>query len=153
MSELVVFAELKPSRICADGFRALGRSVVRGLMLSVHCVASLPRPFCAEMLCTHARIQRCSEPCGKCSRLSANTWCDAALTHAALSCPTDTLQPSSAEAAHPALSPPQAPNHKASGLKHVPVISPGFGALPQVFCFPADTGISEPALPKEWVVF
>lgn len=152
MSELLVFAELEPSRICADGFQALGR-MVRGLILSVHCVASLPCPFCAEMLCVHARIRRCSEPWRKRFRLSGNTWRDTAVTHGALSCLTNTLQPSSAGAARPAPFPPQPPNHKASGLEHVPVINPGFGALPQVFCFSADTGISEPASPKGWVVF
>ena len=143
----MVFAELEPSRICADGLQALSRSVVRGLMLSVRCVASLPHPFCAEMLCTHARVWRCSEPWHKHFRLSGNTRREAAVTHAALSCPTGTSQPSSAGAARQALSPPQPPNPKASGLEHVPVISPGFGALPQVFCFPADTGISKPASP------
>lgn len=153
MSEPVVFAELEPSGICAGGFCALGRSVVRGLMLSGHCVASLPRPFCAETLCTRTHVRSCAERWCKRFRLSGNTRCDAAVTHAALSHPTDTSQPSSASAARLLPSPPQPPNPKASGLEHVPVISPGFGALPQVFCFSADTGISEPVSPKGWVVF
>lgn len=103
MAEPAVFAELGPSLFVLMDFRPSQECGQRFDVISLWCGLS-PLSFpCRNSLQTHTCVWGCSEPWCKHFLLSANTRCDAVVTHLSPS----TSRPSSAGAACPAPSPHQ----------------------------------------------